>query len=151
MKYTDGSELRSWQQPVASAVDGYGLTANSELAQLPRTGYLAYTDRSGSTVAMGYGVPSQISYARALYGNDDLSLMASELNASTLADLAQGGYHFAYGTSSGRTRASRCRSARRQPASYCRILRCRRRRPSPTRQRPSWASATSSTIAGRAG
>ena len=101
MKYSDGSELRSWQQPAASAADGFGLTANSELAQLPRTGYLAYTDRSGSTLAMGYGVPSQISYARALYGKDDLSLMASELNASTLADHAQGGYHFAYGTTLG--------------------------------------------------
>lgn len=101
MKFSDGSEMRSWQQPVANPVDGFGLTASSELAQTPRTGYLAYTDRSGSTLAMGYGVPSQISYARALYGKDDLSLMASELNASTLTELAQGGYHFAYGTALG--------------------------------------------------
>jgi hypothetical protein len=58
---------------------------------------MALTNRDGSTMAMGYGMSSQLSLAKALYADSNLSLMASELGSSNLSGLAQGGFHLAYG------------------------------------------------------
>lgn len=97
MKFNDGGELASWQLPVANMVDRMGVFWNNDGYQSATTGYLSYTSAGGSTVAMGYGVPVQFSYAKALYGDENMARMAGELGSSNLLDLAQGGYHLAYG------------------------------------------------------
>lgn len=98
MKLTDGGELVRWQQQGVSAFERMGAFSDGEQAPTGNVGYLAYTDRSGSTIAFGQGVSSQISFARALYGEQAFAAAASELAMSNLSDLAAGGTHFAYGT-----------------------------------------------------
>jgi hypothetical protein len=50
-----------------------------------------------SALSIGYGLPGQFTFARALYGDSPLSLMAGESSSASLSDLAQGGYNLAYG------------------------------------------------------
>lgn len=97
MKLRDGGELSSWRMPTANMVDRMGIFWNADGYDTANTGYVAFTDSLGSTLAMGYGVPSQLSFAKALYGADSLSPMAGEMGVSNLSDLARGGYHLAYG------------------------------------------------------
>jgi len=97
MKLRDGGELSTWQMPTANMVDRMGVFWNADGYDTANTGYVAFTNSVGSTLAMGYGIPSQLSFAKALYGDDSLSLMAGEMGVSSLSDLAQGGYHLAYG------------------------------------------------------
>jgi hypothetical protein len=97
MKLNNGGELASWQPPLPNLVDRLGVFSNGDVAEAPNTGYMAFTNSAGSTLAMGYGIPSQLSFSKALYGDGTLSLMAGDLNVSNLSDLAQGGYHLAYG------------------------------------------------------
>lgn len=47
--------------------------------------------------AMGYGFPVQYSYARAMYGSDDMARLSSELGTSNLSGLARGGAFFSFG------------------------------------------------------
>lgn len=98
MKLNGGAELASWQMPVSGMADRMGVFYNEDGYQQATTGYMSFTTAGGSTVAMGYGVPVQYSYGKALYGDDGLARMASDLGTSSLSDLAQGGYHLAYGT-----------------------------------------------------
>lgn len=79
--------------PVAMGLFG----VNPDTAVDRRMGYTAHTDSAGTAIAFGYGVPVQFSYARALYGNEDLAQLSGELNVSSLASLAQGGGMAAYG------------------------------------------------------
>jgi hypothetical protein len=70
---------------------------NPDIAQDRRVGYTALTETTGTTLAFGYGVPVQLSYARALYGNEDMARLSGELGVTHLAALAQGGGMAAYG------------------------------------------------------
>lgn len=101
MKLNGGAELATWQAPVSNMADRMGVFWNDDGYQAASTGYLAYTNSAGSTVAMGYGVPVKYSLARALYGNGDdgaFAYLGGELGLASLSDLAQGGHHFAYGS-----------------------------------------------------
>lgn len=98
MKLVGGSELAFMQAPVANAADRLGLFGAAEAMPDKRIGYAMLTDKAGTTTALGYGFPVQFSYARALYGNDDIARLSGELGVSNLAGLAQGGGLFAYGT-----------------------------------------------------
>lgn len=98
MKFNDGSELASWQVPASNLSDRMGVFWNADGYQAANTGYLALTNSAGSTVAMGYGVPVRYSFAKALYEEGDFAFMGGELGVSNLSDLAQGGYHLAYGS-----------------------------------------------------
>jgi len=70
---------------------------NSELPQDKRIGYAMLTDKAGTTTAIGYGHPVQFSYAKALYGNDDMAHLSGQLGVANLSSLAQGGGLLAYG------------------------------------------------------
>lgn len=94
----DGGEFAAWQVPVSNLSDRMGVFWNDDGYQNANIGYMAYTNGAGSTVAMGYGVPAKYSFSRALYGDANLSLLGGELGVGNLSDLAQGGYHLAYGT-----------------------------------------------------
>jgi hypothetical protein len=105
MKLNDGGELSGWQAPRANLTDRlgvFGSTAGSNAGSTDSNPgitpvYLALTDRSGTTMAMGYGMSSQRSLAKALYGDSNFSSMANELGTANLSGLAEGGYHLAYG------------------------------------------------------
>ncbi len=62
--------------------------------------FLSFTDRSGSTMAAGYGFPASASFADALWGNDSpIASQASSLGVSSaLVSLAEGGEFVAFGT-----------------------------------------------------
>ncbi|HPT49108.1 MAG TPA: S8 family serine peptidase [Accumulibacter sp.] len=98
MKLSNGGELSRWQTTATTLVDRMGVFWNGDFPEAPEAGYMTYTNGAGSTLSMGYGIPSQLSFAKALYGDSDLSLMAGDLSMSNLSDLSQGGYHLAYGT-----------------------------------------------------
>lgn len=94
----DGTELGFWESPASSRLDHLGEFAyNAETARDPRIGYAMLTSRQGTTTAFGHGYPVQFSYARALYGDDDLARLSSELGVSNLTGLGQGGGLLAYG------------------------------------------------------
>lgn len=97
MKFADGGELASWQAPLAGQQDRLGIFWNDDGYQSASVGYVAYTSAGGTTVASGYGIPARYAFARALYGDANLSYLGGELGVATLSDLAQGGYHMAYG------------------------------------------------------
>ncbi|WP_301100920.1 hypothetical protein [Propionivibrio sp.] len=91
MKLIDGGEVSTWQSPSTNFVDRLGVFWNADAQPATNTGYMSFTNSVGSTLSMGYGIPSQFTFSKALYGDSDLSLMASELSATNLSDLAQGG------------------------------------------------------------
>jgi hypothetical protein len=97
IKLQDGSELSSWQAPRAYLTDRLGVFGISDGYAATAPIYMALTNRDGSTMAMGYGMSSQLSLAKALYADSNFSLMASELGTSNLSGLAEGGFHLAYG------------------------------------------------------
>ncbi len=97
MKLHDGSELSSWQAPRTYMTDRLGVFGNSDGNASKAPLYMALTNRDGNTMAMGYGMSSQLSLTKALYADSNFSSMASELGTSNLSGLAQGGFHLAYG------------------------------------------------------
>lgn len=98
MKLNDGGQLATWQAPALSPADRLGVFANNDGSPIPNVGFVAFTNAAGSTLAMGYGIASKYAFSRALYEDANLSYLGSELGVSNLSDLAQGGYHMAYGT-----------------------------------------------------
>ncbi len=98
IKLRDGGEFAYMAAPPANPAEALGVFAlNPDLPRNARTGYAMLTDKRGSTAAIGYGFPVQFAYAKALYGNDDIASLSSQLGVSSLAGLAQGGGLFAYG------------------------------------------------------
>jgi hypothetical protein len=97
MKLNGGGELAAWQAPHVNLTDRLGVFGNTDGNPSATQIYMALTDRNGTTMAMGYGMSSQLSLSKALYGDANLSFMASELGTANLSGLAQGGYHLAYG------------------------------------------------------
>jgi hypothetical protein len=67
----------------------------------PPMGYVSYT-KGDNMVAVGYGglMPAQYSYTKAMYGNDDAAMMASEMSTHVAA-YSDGGSVAAYGTQLG--------------------------------------------------
>lgn len=97
MKLADGGEIAYMPMATtnsASALGVFGATTDDD----KRIGYAMLTDRAGNTTAFGYGYSVQHSYARALYGSDTWARLAAETGGANLANLAQGGGLFAYGT-----------------------------------------------------
>lgn len=89
MKFEDGSEL-SYLTPAAGDAPG------------PHPGYAMLNDKWGNTLALGYGLPVQSSFARALYGTDSLARQYQDLSAARPAGFAEGGGLFAYGADFGK-------------------------------------------------
>ena len=102
VKLADGGEASYLEATPANRAEILGVFGyNAELRSGQGAGYAMLTDKAGTTTAFGYGQSSQTaqySYAVALYGSDDLAHMSSELGSASLADIAQGGGLFAYGT-----------------------------------------------------
>jgi hypothetical protein len=99
IKLADGAELSYWQPSAPTLTDTLGVFAlNGEIASDRRFGYSMMTDRQGTTTALGYGFPVQFSYAKALFGDDDLARLSGELGVANLSGIAQGGGLVAYGT-----------------------------------------------------
>lgn len=133
MKFADGSEMTSWNLPSSGEFDRLGALGGSHEGAASNIGYVSFTNRAGTTIAMGQGVSSQMSFAKALYGDDTLAFMASDMAVSGLADLAQGGMHVAYGMKAAQaTRVALAFS--RTPAAY-------------TPANPLWGTAGMSTDA----
>jgi len=98
IKLAGGAELAWWQAPAASPLDRLGVFGfNADRAPAGALGAAMLTDGAGNTAAFGHGVPVQFAYAQALYGNGEAARQSTELGASNLAALAQGGNLFAYG------------------------------------------------------
>ncbi len=99
MSFADGSEL-SYLMP--SHPEGGSLSfspvslADQQAAQ--QAGYMMWTDRNETTIAVGYGpvMPSPYSYAKALYGSEVAASAAAALSTN-LASLTEGGVQLAYG------------------------------------------------------
>lgn len=94
----EGSFLESGPYNRAETLGVFGY--NPEVGTGPRPAYAMLTSKAGTTTVFGYGqsaLTSRYSYARALYGDDDLARLSSELGGSSLADIAQGGGMLAYG------------------------------------------------------
>lgn len=103
MKFLDGSQMSTFQQPV-NPMDKLGALhwSANDLPSI-RPSYVSYLSADGSAMAFGYGVSSQGSFTSALFGNEALAGTASEFGTSNLASLADGGYHMAYGQKIGET------------------------------------------------
>ena len=97
IKLSDGSEMSRLHLPTTTETERMGAFANSDRPQGSSPGCVALTSTAGTTMAMGYGVSSQLSFSRALYDDSKLVSMAGEMAVSNLSDLAQGGYHLVYG------------------------------------------------------
>ncbi len=63
----------------------------------PKIGFAMMTDRQGSSLALGYGVPVQYAFAKSLYADENLALQAEELSRLRLSSLAEGGGLASYG------------------------------------------------------
>jgi len=97
MKYADG-ELAFSLQNTSNRLQHLGeFGYNAELDQTPIIGYTLYTSKSESIVGFGYGASSSYTFAKTLYNDDKLALPMSDFDAGSISNLAQGGYHFAYG------------------------------------------------------
>ncbi len=98
VKFADGSEMSYWQPSPMSPSEKLGmLGVNEGNSNSLQTGYVMLSTKDGASMAFGYGFPAQYSYAKSLYNNDDLSRLSSELEASNLTSLAQGGRLFSFG------------------------------------------------------
>jgi hypothetical protein len=98
MRLDDGGELAYLLTTSGDPMDPPGILDLMDSRPEKRIGYAMLTDKLGNTTALGYGMPVQFSYAKALYGNDDIARLSGELGVSNLSALAQGGALFAYGT-----------------------------------------------------
>jgi hypothetical protein len=58
---------------------------------------MMFTDRNGTTTAMGYGAPVHYAYAMSLYGDEGMARATDALAVSGLSPLARGGAMFAWG------------------------------------------------------
>jgi hypothetical protein len=100
IKLIDGSEIMTWRQPT-NDMDALGQLSDNAVASVPVASYLTFKGADGSALGFGYGVPGQFSFARALYGDDKFSSQSGALDLTTLAGIATGGYHLAYGADAG--------------------------------------------------
>ncbi len=99
LKLADGSEIGYMEAAEINPAEALGLFGvNAEAPQDKRVGYAMLTDKEGTTTAIGFGHSAQFSYARALYGSDDLAQLSDQMGVSNLSGIAQGGGMFAYGT-----------------------------------------------------
>lgn len=101
MKLDGGGYVAVLPASADNPFDRMGLTGSVDGTTAMPNSYLALTSAAGATFAMGYGVPNQLSYARAAYGSNgaaaDFAALSGDLNVASLSDLAQGGYNVAYG------------------------------------------------------
>ena len=100
VKLTDGGELayamEALPPPTAGLDTAAGLASQTQPAGR-RNGYMMFTDRSGTTTAMGYGAPVHYAYAMSLYGDEGMARATDALAVSGFSPLARGGAMFAWG------------------------------------------------------
>lgn len=99
MNFADGSKMVSWHAAVESSSDRDSSPAIDDETpnEQQHVGYFALTTTRGKTMALGYGVSSQLSFAQTLYANDDLAWLAGGSDITGMTCLTEGGYHLAYG------------------------------------------------------
>jgi hypothetical protein len=97
-KLMDGTEVAYMEgQPVYQS-DRLGLFGDqAETPRDQRIGYAMLTDKAGTTTAVGFGYSVQYSYAKAMYGDDDLARLSDQMSVSNLSGAAKGGGLLAYG------------------------------------------------------
>lgn len=100
IKFADGSEMSTWRQPV-NEMDSLGRVLETTTASTPVSSYLSFRGADGFALGFGYGVPSQFSFAKALFGDENFSSQSGALDLTTLSGIAAGGYHLAYGADTG--------------------------------------------------
>jgi hypothetical protein len=99
IRLADGGELAFAMEappPAAGFGSAAGLSGQAQ-PQGMRNGYLMFTDRDGTTTAMGYGAPVHYAYAMSLYGDDGMARATDALAVPGLSPLARGGAMFAWG------------------------------------------------------
>ena len=98
-KLVDGSELAYMDQDAANPAASLGFFGlNPDATSSHGKGYAMLTDRDGNVSAIGFGHSSQFSYAKALFGDDDLAQLSDQMGVANLSDVAKGGGMLAYGT-----------------------------------------------------
>ncbi len=100
IKLADGAQLAYALDapPLAAAgQDSASGMASQTQPEGRRNGYMMFTDRGGTSMAMGYGAPLHYAYAMSLYGDDDMARAANSLAVSGLSGLARGGAMMAWG------------------------------------------------------
>jgi hypothetical protein len=100
VKLTDGGELAYAMEalpPPAAGIDTAAGLASQTQPEGRRNGYMMFTDRNGTTTAMGYGAPVHYAYAMSLYGDEGMARATDALAVSGLSPLARGGAMFAWG------------------------------------------------------
>lgn len=98
VQYTDGTDVTmlEYMTPNDAEVAGMFDAQKSSLVEgMPM--YALVNTKKGETIAAGRGYPSTFAYSRALFGTDDIAIMASDSDVSSLSSLTQGGVFFAYG------------------------------------------------------
>lgn len=97
-KLHDGSEFAYMASEPANPADTLGVFgANAEMPQDRRIGYAMLTDKAGATTAVGFGYSAQYSYAKALYGDDDMARMSERMSVANVSAAAGGGGLLAHG------------------------------------------------------
>lgn len=98
-KLVDGSELAYMDQEAANPAASLGFFGlNPDATSSRGKGYAMLTDRDGNVSAIGFGHSAQFSYAKALFGDDDLAQLSDQMAVANLSDVAKGGGMLAYGT-----------------------------------------------------
>ncbi len=100
VKLTDGGEIAYAMEALPSPAAGLDTAAGLASQIQPegrRNGYMMFTDRNGTTTAMGYGAPVHYAYAMSLYGDEGMARATDALAVSGLSPLARGGAMFAWG------------------------------------------------------
>lgn len=99
IKLRDGGEVSFAYTERLSGTENlgrFGYRADIEGAH-PRDMLVMFNDARGYSTALGYGYPVGYAYARALFGQDDLARLSSELGVNSLQTLAQGGAMLSWG------------------------------------------------------
>lgn len=99
MKLHDGSTFVARTELPLNAFDHLGeFGFNPEHPQNNQPIYLAMNTVDGTSFAVANGFASQYAYAKALYADDNLAQLSSELSTQSLTPLAEGGKMINYGT-----------------------------------------------------
>jgi hypothetical protein len=100
VKLTDGGEFAFSMEalpPAAAGLDSATGMASQSQPEGRRNGYMMFTDRAGTTTAMGYGAPVHYAFGMSLYGDEGMARASDALAVSGLSPLARGGAMFAWG------------------------------------------------------
>ena len=99
MKLHDGTTFIARTELPLNTFDRLGeFGFNPDRPQNNQPLYLALDTVDGTSIAVANGFASQYAYANALYADDNLAQLSSELSTQSLTPLAEGGKMLSYGT-----------------------------------------------------